>query len=62
MKKTKPVEEAIAEIRAIADRVNQMRLAAPADDPLQGACFKIVALCGKVEAWIRLDQRRQSEI
>lgn len=46
-------EEEIARIRAIGERVNAMRLAAPADDPLQGAAFKTVALCGRVEAMIR---------
>lgn len=49
----KTAEEEIANIEAIGRRLNAMRLAAPADDPYAGACFKAEALCGKLIASIR---------
>ena len=56
----KTAEEVIAEVRAIGERVNAMRLAAPADDPLQAAAFRTVVLCGRVEAAIRANIRKGS--
>jgi hypothetical protein len=53
----KSAEESIAEIHAIAQKVNDMRNRAPADDPLQAVAFRLAALCGKVEAHISSNVR-----
>lgn len=53
-------EESIAKFRAIGAQVHAIRMAAPPDDPNIVVCFKIEALCGKLEAMVLSNQNPPS--